>query len=312
MNVRMKSPAPTSSKRDNATCTMTRRLPSPNRPSPTTPLPRSFNASFGVTPEARNAGAVPKISAVATAISAVKPSTRQSVPMSRNTVLVDVDSWRTSSPAPQRANRMANAAPQPASRRLSVSNCRINRRARCAKRQPHTHLVTACGGAREEEVRDVGARDEQHERDDPHDRQESRSITIAKVRVAARRRDKSEGLRQVLGLVVGSKVLRNGGFPDLRLYAADGGGAGIDRLFRLQPDYHAQPPIGSPIQRALLAPHQRLGSEGDRDVESPSDFDAEELRWCDPDDRVRHALDRQRLAEDVGRAVDTLTASNGS
>lgn len=54
---------------------------------------------------------MPKSTAVATAAAAVKPRTRQSIPMGRNTVLVVVESWATSSRLRQSATARRRSAP---------------------------------------------------------------------------------------------------------------------------------------------------------------------------------------------------------
>jgi hypothetical protein len=97
-------------------------------------------------------------------------------------------------------------------------------------------------------------------------------------------------------------VRGNRGFTDLRLDAANRGDAGVNGLPRLQPYDDAQPPAGSPVEHALLAPNERLGSKGNRDIEGAPDFDSEKLGRRDADDRVRDALNRQRLPDDVGGA----------
>ena len=126
-NVRTNRPAATMSTSDSATCRTTSTLPRPSRPSPTTPRPCALSASFGCTRVPRSAGAIPNSTAVATATPAVNPSTRQSSERSRNTVLVDVDSCRTSRRLPHCAKTSPSSAPTPDSSRLSVSSCRAIR-----------------------------------------------------------------------------------------------------------------------------------------------------------------------------------------
>ena len=126
-NVRTKSPAATMSTSDRATCPATSRLPSPKRGSPAIARPCSFKPSFGSTPAARRAGAVPKSTAVNTATVSVNASTRQSSDRFRYTVLVAVDSCPTRTWLPQSANRSPTAAPAPDNSRLSISSCPASR-----------------------------------------------------------------------------------------------------------------------------------------------------------------------------------------
>ena len=57
--------------------------------------------------------------------------------------------------------------PAAASTRLSVSIWRTSRAASCAKRRAHAELALARGAPRQQQIRDVDAGDEQHERTAP-------------------------------------------------------------------------------------------------------------------------------------------------
>jgi hypothetical protein len=65
-----------------------------------------------------------------------------------------------------------------------------------------------------------------------------------------------------------------------------------------------EPPVRPHVERALLATHERLRSDRDHDVERPSDVDAKEVGWRHADDRVGHAIDRQRLSDRICRATE--------
>ena len=70
---------------------------------------------------------------------------------------------------------------------------------RRAERQAHAPLVTPRGRARQQQVGDVGARDQQHERDHDHDRHERLLVAAAELRVAGAGGDtQRERLLQVL------------------------------------------------------------------------------------------------------------------
>ena len=79
--------------------------------------------------------------------------------------------------APQARRRCRRAPPATASTRLSVSSCRTSRAAARAERGAHRHLAPARRAAREQQVRDVGARDQQHrgDRAEQHDQRRAGS-----------------------------------------------------------------------------------------------------------------------------------------
>ena len=86
-----------------------------------------------------------------------------------------VEAWRAGGRAggcPSCAKTSPSSAPHPESSRLSASSCRISRSAGCAKRKTDADLVSPGVRAREQEVRDVRAGDQQHEADNHHDRRQ--------------------------------------------------------------------------------------------------------------------------------------------
>jgi hypothetical protein len=90
----------------------------------------------------------------------------------------------------------------------------------------------------------------------------------------------------------------------LRLHATDRRVGGLEALTRLQPDHDVQPPVRAGIERRLLAADERVRADRNRHVERPAHVHAEEVRRRDADDRERHAFDRQRTADRVGRAAE--------
>ena len=83
---------------------------------------------------------------------------------------------------------MPSAPPIAASSRLSVSSWRTSRAARRAERQPHRHLLLPRRRARQQQVGDVGADDQQHQRDDDaEDRDRPQVVGVDVVDAAAAR-----------------------------------------------------------------------------------------------------------------------------
>ena len=115
------------------------------------PRPEAFIALTGSAFVARRAGTAPKITQVNAATEAAKHSTRQSVAMDRSTELLAVESDQTSTRLKSCARLTPSAAPIPARRMLSTSNCR-SRRAREAPNARRTAIsrsrVLACASIR--------------------------------------------------------------------------------------------------------------------------------------------------------------------
>ena len=71
--------------------------------------------------------------------------------------------------------RFRSTAPIRPSTTLSVSSWRISRPAACTDREPDPDLALTAGGACQQHVRDVRARDQQHETDTEHQRRRDRT-----------------------------------------------------------------------------------------------------------------------------------------
>jgi hypothetical protein len=90
---------------------------------------------------------------------------------------------------------------------------------------------------------------------------------------------------------------------NLRLNPAHGRCGIGERLSRLAADDHVQPPVTAGVEAAFLAANQRFGADRNRDVERAAHLEAEEVVRRDADDRERHALDDDRLADHAGRSA---------
>jgi hypothetical protein len=158
--------------------------------------------------------------------------------------------------------------------------------------------------AREQQVRDVRAGDEQHQRDDHHDRRQRAPVSLAQRRAAVGRGPQREPRSEVARLLIRPPVLRYRRLAELRQDPPKRRFTCRQALAVLQPDHHSQPPGRPAIEVGLLPPDQRLGANRNRDVEAAPNIHAEELRRGHADDRARHALDDQRASDDVGRAFE--------
>ena len=140
-NVRTSRIAPTTSTSDSATCATTRLPDSLPRRSPASAR-ADLSASIGRAADARNAGASPNKTTVATVVKAVNRRVRQSSERSRETRLTESESCATSAPLPHAATRSPARPPMAASVKLSIKSCRVNR-ARPAPSARRT-LISCC------------------------------------------------------------------------------------------------------------------------------------------------------------------------
>ena len=184
-NVRVKRPAATTSASDSATCRTTLACRSRARRSSRAASPCSFSASFGA--GGRRAGrrdAEQQRRREPTAV--VKPSTRQSSARSRSTVAATVVNWRTSSAAAPPRQRDAERRARGRKHHALGEQLARDPQPRRAERQPQRQLVAARRRARDQQVRDVGARDQQ---DEPHDAQDGgQRLLVARAPAASARR----------------------------------------------------------------------------------------------------------------------------
>ena len=232
-NVRTNRPAATMSTSDRATCRTTSTLPRPSRPSPTTPRPCALSASFGCTRVPRSAGAIPNSTAVAMAMPAVNPSTRQSSGRLEEHGVGGRRQLPHEQPAAPLREEQPDQRADAGQQQALAQQLPRDPHARRAQGDAHAELVPARRRAREEQVRDVRARDEEHEADDHHDGGQRQAVALAQRRTAGRRGDQREALFEVGLHVLRAPVLRHRGFADLRLDAPDRGVAGLEALTRL-------------------------------------------------------------------------------
>ena len=119
--------AEVSSTNDSATCPATSAQPTPRRERPTTLRPCAFNAFCGSACAERHAGASPKSTPQATAVTIVKASTRRSMARSSHVASPPADRKPISTRVPQLANSTPSAAPSSERSIASVSIRRISR-----------------------------------------------------------------------------------------------------------------------------------------------------------------------------------------
>jgi hypothetical protein len=166
-----------------------------------------------------------------------------------------------------------------------------------ADRGPHGNFFLARHRAREQQARDIHARDQEHHQYDARELPQHRSRCHAEASALAERRN---------GKAAVAVRLRIGGLEaagndvEARRDLVD---AGASR----QPTHHAQSSRAAQVEDPRMtsrAPHSRcrrihFGLQRCRnpDVGRDSDERTDEPWWCDTDERVRVAVETNRLAD---------------
>ena len=176
--------------------------------------------------------------------------------------------------------------------------------ARRAEREAHGEFMAASRCAREEQIRDIRRRHEQHQRNDNHDDEKRLSISAAHRRRTASRRLDAERRRQIAPPHLGADIVRHRGFADLRL----GGAQGLLGLSRcpaiLQTRHYQQRRRRHPIEHAIAAANQWFGPDRQDHVGHAPDIGPEEIWRRHADDRERHAIDRLHFADRVRHSTE--------
>ena len=146
----------------------------------------------------RSAGAIPNSSAVATATSAVKPTTRQSSDRSRTTVLRGVESCADDQAAAPLREQQSEAAPDDGQQQALDQQLPGERKREAPSASRMRELVAAAGGARQHQVGDVRAGDQQHQHDDRHDDPERPLVAGAKAGRTGSGRNQRQAVAQIL------------------------------------------------------------------------------------------------------------------
>ena len=162
---------------------------------------------------ALSAGTIPKTIAVSPLTASVKARTPASI-RTRTCAAGWPGPWRETVSPPSASTR-PRTPPAAASTRLSVASCRTRRQAARAERGAQRHLVLTRGRARQQQVRHVGARDEQHERHRAHERDERRPRVLDDVVLERHDADAHVG-RLVFGVLL-AELARDAVHLGLRL-----------------------------------------------------------------------------------------------
>ena len=265
---------------------------------------------------ARSAGAMPNTMPVSAVTAMTNARTRQSSGAGRPGSRPAAAAVPSARPA-RRARR-----PSPASSRLSVSSWRMSLAARRAEREPNRELLLPRRRAREQQVGDVGAHDQQHQRHDDAehgDGAEVRRVHVVDAAAAgidAQVRAPAYGLR-LLAIGRSRRQRREIRSRSPRAPCAErrrrdclhlrGGDAG------LQPAHHLQPPESRRCEQRRVGRQGRSAAlragferERQRHIGRVADrlLDAGEFRREHADDRDRDVVHADRRADDARVAAE--------
>ena len=173
--------------------------------------------------------------------------------------------------------------------------------ARGAKRLPHGRVALARAGSRQQEVREVGARDEQHKTCHREQHPERRFVFAAHRRHARVRGFHREAILEIGGRRVGTIRFRQRLAKHGRRHVLQVRRRAFHRPARIQPADHRQPP--RPCDRgpslAVRGEH-RIRAHGHRDIEAIGGLHTGEPLRRDRADRKAPAIQRQRPADGAG------------
>ena len=276
--LRTNSSAPTTSTSDSATCATTsaRRRPKRSRVSVEPRLP-AFIAAPGAVPVARIAGTRPNSRQVATG---ERRGEREHAPVERQRRRTTRLSSVVEEATRKRLSHCASTAPPPAPIAAMQHALREqlpdDAAARRADRQAHGDLALARGRARQHQVRQVRAGDQQHQPGGREQQPQRRLVVAAQRRDAGAGRERAELERQIALRVLGAVARRQRRLEDRRRDRGELRRRPLERPARLQPADRGEEPDVRLVEPGARAARQRLGAQRHRDVEAAPDLDAEE------------------------------------
>ncbi len=157
--------------------------------------------------------------------------------------------------------------------------------------------------AREKQIRDIGACDQQDERDDRHDDENRLSIAGAHGRRPTGGSLHSHGRREIARPGASPEDRRHRRLSNLRLDRAQGFLCGRCRLPVLESRHDQQPRRRWDLEPAVAAAKQRFRADWENHVRPAADVGPEKTRRHDAHNRERDAIDRLGPANDIARAA---------
>ena len=210
---------------------------------------------------------------------------------------------------PQTANRIPAPPPSEASKRLSVSNCRITRHRPAPDAEPDRHFSPPRRRAREQQVRDVGARDGQNQ--SHHDQQDVERLGIGAPQViqaggAILQQEPRKVLSfQVRGCRAGDPGIEDRRQRGLRLRERD---SGPQPPHHLRSSNSVRPDSGRSASRILFRIEQQIGVKRKIYVRRLRRIHSEKPRRRHSDRGERNIVDQHRLPGSAGRVAESRFA----
>ena len=168
----------------------------------------------------------------------------------------------------------------------------------------HGELPLPRGGARQQQIGDVGASDQQNQPHDGHQGEQRGAILRPHLGESSGGRFQKKRIPQILVLHIGGEVARQGGAEDPGRDGAHTVAGLLNALARKHASQDAQPPLGPLVQRAVIGMEDRLAGDRDGDVETPIGIQPAEPRWGDAHDFENMTVQAHGLADGVRVAVE--------
>ena len=253
IRLRVKRPAPIRRRSDSATCATTsplrrRKCPVP----PTTDVASLLSVGARSARLARRAGTSPKPTPVSTE-SAEGEEAHPPVGRGRQRPGRVLEGQRADERLPHPVGELQADEPAGERQHQALHEVQAHQaQAARAEGQPHRDLLLARRGARQEQARHVGARDQEHEADHAHQHDERRARLVAQARGAAPARQDLERLLEEAGpqALRGPRQVREVLLEELRVDHV-GGGPGLGDRDAVLEAGHADEPARAPVADAL-------------------------------------------------------------
>ena len=182
---------------------------------------------------------------------------------------------------------------------------------RRAEREPHGHLGPASGGTRQQQVRDVGARDQENGARDAEEEQEGHADEVVHVALSAPSVLDRQGLGDEARQGLVAHVRLEGGLhvgQDVPVEGRDCRARLIDGDLRLETGEEIEPVLPAVLEAAVADVGSESGMHRDRYEDHGWHVErrAPESGRGHADDRQRLAVDDQRIAEHVARPAQVV------
>ncbi len=154
----------------------------------------------------------------------------------------------------------------------------------CTERKPHGDLASTGAGARQQQIRDIGACDQQDHGGDAHQHPQGCLVAPAQIRESRSCRKCAELVLQVVRLRVRVVLRGCGRFQNSRRKRCHFRVGSLDRHAGLQTPHGGEPIAIAQVNQGRFAVYERFRAQWHGYVEFPANIDARETWRSDADD----------------------------